>query len=88
MKEKVTAQRAAAKLAAYLHHDLTLSELVGWAEEAMMEGEFPTRKRKEVRDVVARLGLADVRAFGLTWEDCEEMLHKLGYSAHVDVSAD
>jgi hypothetical protein len=29
-----------------------------------------------------------VRAFSLTWEDCEEMIRKLGYSAHLDVTAD
>ena len=36
-------------------------------------------------DVVARLGLADVRAFGLTWEDCEAFLSRLGYRAKIDV---
>jgi hypothetical protein len=37
--------------------------------------------------VVARLGVADARAFGLTWEDCEELLRALGYAARVDVVA-
>jgi hypothetical protein len=35
--------------------------------------------------VVARLGVADVRAFGLTWKDCEAMLRTLGYDARVEV---
>ncbi len=35
--------------------------------------------------MIARLGLADVRAFGLSWEDCEELLHKLGYAARIEV---
>ena len=30
-------------------------------------------------------GLRNVPAFGLTWEDCEELLRKLGYSAHIEV---
>ena len=38
-----------------------------------------------LRSVVSRLGLADVRAFGLTWEDCEQLLGELGYAARVDV---
>jgi hypothetical protein len=75
------------KLASYLRHEISSDELVAWAEQAMMEGEFAARGHGDVRDVVARLGLADVRAFGLTWEDCEDMLHKLGYSARVDVTA-
>jgi cobyrinic acid a,c-diamide synthase len=85
---RITREQVARKLAAYLHHDITLPDLVEWAEGAMMEGELAEDAHEQVRDVVARLGLADVRAFGLTWEDCEEMLRKLGYSAHVDVTAD
>ena len=41
----------------------------------------------EIREVVARLGVADVRAFGLTWEDCEQLLKQLGYSAHIHIEA-
>jgi hypothetical protein len=40
-----------------------------------------------IRDVVARVGVADVRAFGLTWEDCEQLLTQLGYSAQVSIVA-
>jgi len=50
----------------------------------VMDGEFESAT---VRDAVARLGVADVRAFGLTWEDCERLLHELGYAAHVDIVA-
>jgi hypothetical protein len=28
-----------------------------------------------------------VRAFGLTWEDCEQLLRQLGYSARVEIVA-
>jgi hypothetical protein len=38
--------------------------------------------------VVARLGVADVRAFGLTWEDCEQLLKQLGFSARVAIVAE
>lgn len=66
IKMGITREQVARKLAAYLHHDLRLSELLEWAEGAMMEGEFAEDAHEQVRDVVARLGLADVRAFGLT----------------------
>ena len=36
----ITNQAAADKIAAYLRHDISLAELVNWAEEAIMEGEF------------------------------------------------
>lgn len=83
----ITRKKVADKLAAYLYHRITLSELVTWAEQAMMEGDFGSRNMERIRDVVARLGLADVRAFGLTWEDCEQFFDQLGYAARVEVVA-
>ena len=81
----ITRETVAEKLAAYLRHELTLSNLVAWAESAMMDGEFDPDHLSTIRDVVARLGVADVRAFGLTWEDCEQLLAQLGYSAQVSI---
>jgi cobyrinic acid a,c-diamide synthase len=83
----ITKQTVADKIAAYLRHDISLTELVSWAEEAMMEGEFAEQDAGVLSDAVARLGVADVRAFGLTWEDCEQLLRKLGYAARVDIVA-
>ena len=75
------------KLLAYLRHEITLADLVAWAECAMMDAEFAEADFDTVRDVVARLGLADVRAFGLLWEDCERMLGQLGYSVRLEIAA-
>jgi hypothetical protein len=83
----ITKQTVADKIAAYLHHDLTLGQLVDWAERALLDGEFAERDAKILSSVVARLGVADVRAFGLAWEDCEELLRKLGFSSRVEVVA-
>lgn len=83
----ITREKVAEKIAAYLRHNLSLAELVSWAESALMEGEFDPDHFDTLRDVIARLGVADVRAFGLTWEDCEQMLARLGYSAQVNIVA-
>jgi hypothetical protein len=83
----ISKQTVADKLAAYLRHDISLAELVSWAEEAMMEGEFAENDMEAVSGVIARLGLADVREFGLSWEDCEQLLRQLGYAARVDIVA-
>jgi len=82
---KITRQTVADKLRAYLRHELPLAELVDWAEQAMSDGEFDEHDFQSIRDAVAKLGLADVKAFGLTWEDCESLLGRLGYSVQVDV---
>ncbi len=75
------------KLSAYLRHQYSLADLVSWAEEAMMEGEFDSSELETLRDIVSRIGVADVRAFGLTWEDCEGFLRRLGYRVQVEVLA-
>ena len=82
---KITRQTVADKVRAYLRHELPLAGLVDWAEQAMANGEFDEQDFQNIRDAVAKLGLADVKAFGLTWEDCESLLNRLGYSVQVDV---
>lgn len=83
----ITKQIVARQIESYLRHDIKLAELVDWAENVMMEGDLDEHDVRVLRDVVARLGLADVRVFGLTWEDCEQLLNLLGYSARVKVQA-
>ena len=83
----ITKKIVADKIAAYLHHDITLVQLVDWAEHAMMEDEFEENGLLAIRSAVSRLGVADVRAFGLAWEDCEDLLGQLGFSARVIITA-
>ena len=83
---KITRHNTAQKLTDYLHHKTTHAELVDWAETAMMDGEFEEEHVEVLREIISRIGLADVRAFGLTWEDCEDFLAKLGYRASITVA--
>ncbi len=83
----ITKQTVADKIAAYLRHDISLVELVRWAEEAMVDDDFAEQDAGRIADAVARLGVADVRAFGLAWEDCEQLLRQLGYEARIDIVA-
>ena len=81
----ITKEIVAGKIAAYLRREISLAELVDWAENAMLDGQFDSESIDVGPAVVARLGVADVRAFGLTWDDCEDMLRALGYDARVEV---
>jgi hypothetical protein len=83
----ITKKTVADRIAAYLHHEITLAQLVDWAENTLMEGELADRDAHTISLVIARLGVADVRAFGLAWEDCEDLLLKLGFSPRVEVVA-
>ena len=83
----ITKEAVAQQIAAYLHHEIALPQLVDWAENALLDGEFEERSASMLASVVARLGVADVRAFGLAWEDCEQLLKQLGFSARVAIVA-
>jgi hypothetical protein len=79
----ITRQNVASKIIDYLYRRISLEELVSWAEDAMMEEQF---EDPGLQDIVARLGLADVAAFGLRWDDCQDYLNRLGYRVQIQVS--
>jgi ABC-type enterochelin transport system ATPase subunit len=80
----ITKQILAVKLLSYLQHKITLSDLVNWAEEAFMEGNIQDEDPEIIRDILGRLGLADVKEFGLFWDDCNSYMKKLGYELKID----
>jgi hypothetical protein len=81
----ITSKDVRDQLLAYLNHNITLCQLVDWAENAMNEGILEKRNPELLRDIIARIGLADVKQFGLSWDDCYDFLSRLGY--HVKVLA-
>lgn len=81
----ITRHDVAKMLTDYLHHRMTLAELVNWAELAMMNGNFDEEDYELVRSIVSRLGLADANHFSLTWEDFERFLQQLGYQVQIEV---
>ena len=81
---KITKKDVFDKLQQYLNHVITLESLVDWAETTMMDSEFSEEDFDIIRNIIGRLGVADVKAFGLTWEDCESFINKLGYKVILD----
>ncbi len=84
---KITRQSTARKLNAYLKGRITQAALVDWAEQAMLKGDFARQDAAVLRKVVPRIGVADVRTFGLGWEECSRLLRLLGFRARVEVVA-
>ena len=71
------------QLLAYLNHRITLAQLVDWAENVMNSETFEPRDATLLGDVVARIGVADVENFGLAWDDCYDLLSRMGYQVQV-----
>jgi hypothetical protein len=80
----ITKQLLAVNLLNYLQHKKSLDDLVDWAENAFMEGIIHEEDLDIVGSILARIGVADVKTFGLTLEDCDEMMRKLGYELKID----
>lgn len=82
----VTRKMLVEMLLKYINRTISLTVLVDWAEEMVREADFEEGYFELVEDIIARIGLADVREFGLTWDDCYDYLHKLGYDVKVELS--
>lgn len=82
----ITKKTVTDQILKYINRKISLDDLVDWAENAIQEADFDKHDVNLLRDIVGRLGLADVKEFGLTWDDCYEHLHKLGYDVSVTVS--
>jgi hypothetical protein len=82
----VTKKIIANKILAYLKHQLSLNELVDWSENTLMSADYKEDNNHTVRNVLAQLGLADVKSFGLDWEQCEKLMDDLGYKLEVSAS--
>lgn len=81
---KITRRVVRDQLLAYLNRSITLDQLVDWAENVICDGEVGGQDAELLTQIVARLGLADVRAFGLSWDDCYNFLAQLGYAVQVE----
>jgi len=80
----ITRQDVATRFLQYLQNKITLDQLVDWSENAMLSGEFEDQNYEVIREIVAKLGLAYVKQFGITWDDCEDIISKLGYTLKID----
>jgi hypothetical protein len=82
----VTRKMLANMLIKYINREIDLSSLISWEEEMVKDADFEKEHFELLRDILARIGFADVREFGLSWDDCHDYLHRLGYDVRVEVS--
>ncbi len=82
----ITKQIVAEQFLKYLNHKITLAELVDWAEQAIMNGGLEPNDTKKLMNVLGKIAAADVKEFGLFWEDCEAIMTDLGFVLKVDAN--
>lgn len=83
---KITKEAVAKKIIAYLNRSISVEDLVDWAENSVCEEEYDEQDFDLIKEIVAKIGLADVKEFGLSWDDCYNFLAQVGYKVKVIVS--
>ena len=80
----ITRQAVSEKLLAYLNKEITLAELVDWAENAVGFADLePDEDVDRLMDILMYLAAADSPAFPLTWDVSIDFLKQLGMSVKV-----
>lgn len=74
---KITKKIVADQLKAYLDHRINLHVLAKWAKDAMMEGELDDSHFELLRNIISRIGLANVDGFWLRRVEFENFLKEL-----------
>jgi hypothetical protein len=70
----------------YLNQQMTLGELVDWAESTLIEPDFSDGEDVDLlMDVLTYLGAADTRGFPLTWDVISDFVTRLGGTMRVVV---
>jgi len=82
----ITKQIVAEHLLKYLNHKISLAQLVDWAEQSIMNGGLETNDTKKLMQALGKVAAADVKEFGLSWEDCESVMTDLGFTLRVDAN--
>jgi hypothetical protein len=81
----ITRRTVGEKLEAYLNKQITLAELVDWAETEMIDTELEEGHEKLIFEILARIGASNVPEFKLYWEEITDMLEQLGYRVNVEL---
>ncbi|MCC6612898.1 MAG: hypothetical protein IT320_05420 [Anaerolineae bacterium] len=84
----MTHQTILQKLNEYLNHEITLAQLVDWAETALIEPDIAPREDADaIMDALMYLAAADSRGFPLTWDIVTSFVERLGGSVRVSVES-
>jgi len=70
----------------YLSQEITLAELVAWAQETLAAADLSPDDESFLRDLIARSGEPGSNGFGLTMEDCSALLGRLGQELRVSTA--
>ncbi len=81
----ITKQVVSEKLIAYLNNQITIAQLVDWAENTFIDDELvPDEDIDLLNDILMYLAGADTAYFPLTWDVLSDFFQQLG--THIQFS--
>lgn len=81
-----TRQTVLDQLNQYLNQQVSLAQLVDWAETTLIEPGIPEHEDTDtLMDILMYLGAADTRGFPLTWDIITDFVARLGGQVRVVV---
>ncbi len=78
---EITKEILASKILEYLNRKIPANDLVLWAENAMLDGNYQNEYFSEISDTLAKIGLINVKSFELPIAFYLNILIKLDYLA-------
>ncbi len=76
---KIKNRYLANKILDFLNKKIDVDELVNWAENAMIEGDYQDKYFEEISNGLAKIGVINVKGFELSIADYLNILVKLDY---------
>ncbi|MDX1957855.1 MAG: hypothetical protein SFU98_04740 [Leptospiraceae bacterium] len=73
------------KILDYLSLKINLKVLVEWCEEQFLYSELEESDFETLSEILSKIGLADVKNFGIEWHEWNEFLLKLGYKVEIQL---
>lgn len=70
----------------YLLLKISLRSLIEWAEDSFMQADFDEKDATIISDILSKIGVSNVKNFGIQWDEWNEFLSKLGYEIRIELN--
>ncbi|MBK8396709.1 MAG: hypothetical protein IPL26_15925 [Leptospiraceae bacterium] len=82
----ITKETVKQRIQDYLLLKISLRSLVEWAEDSFMQAEFDEKDATIISDILSKIGVSNVKNFGIQWHEWNEFLSMLGYEIRIELN--
>ncbi len=82
----ITKETVKQRIQDYLLLKISLRSLVEWAEDSFMQAEFDEKDATILSDILSKIGVSNVKIFGIQWHEWNDFLSTLGYEVKIELN--